>query len=57
MLIFEVRKKKVNKKETRSSKLKRRKGGVHDISQTVRGESILRRKVQSTLLRVGKELR
>ena len=47
----------MNKKETRSSKLKRRKGGVHDISQTVRGESILRRKVQSTLLRVGKELR
>lgn len=47
----------MNEKETRSSKLKRRKGGGHDTSHTAREESILRRRVRSTLLRAGKELR
>lgn len=57
MQTFEVREKKVNKKETRTSKQKRRKGGVHDTSQMVKEESILRRTGRSTLLRAGKELR
>lgn len=57
MQTFEVREKKVNEKETRTSKQKRRKGGVHDTSQMVKEESILRSMVQSTLSRAGKELR
>ena len=39
MQTFEVIEKKVNEKETRTSKKKKRKGGVHDISQMVKEES------------------